>query len=101
MLKFIELIKSIGFTEGDFSAEDNLKLIGMKVWSYNSYIIVISHDRWSISKDIESHTGHYRNWLRFNNNQRNFLLDEIGLLEKHFKAELRELKLNTLLTREI
>jgi hypothetical protein len=36
------------------------------------------------------------NWLALRDNQRNFSVDEIKLLEEHFKLELRDLKLKQL-----
>ena len=97
MDNFIELIKGIGFIEG----KSNIENWGL--WTYNDYriTIVTELERWSISKRdvnppnslnrIPTHT-----WLPLQDNQRNFSVDEIKLLEEHFKLELRDLKLKQL-----
>lgn len=94
---FIELIEAIGFREKQYFPEFIL-------YTYNGYNITIvpSDDtRWSMSITMpKSSDGKYRPndfWLYLGNNQRNFSLDEISLLEKHFKSELRDLRLKELL----
>ena len=88
MDNFIELIKGIGFIEGKSNIETWV------LWTYNDYriTIVTELERWSISKrDVNNY-----NWLALRDNQRNFSVDEIKLLEEHFKLELRDLKLKQL-----
>ena len=117
--KFTELIKGIGFVQEDpkkVSTEATIAdfMEGFFYWTYNGYSIVIAtyadggEYRWSISKDsTEIHRTNgvlseftKRNWLSFESKeirfQRNFLLDEIELLEIHFKPELRDAKLKEL-----
>lgn len=100
MDNFIELIKGIGFIEGKSNIEnwglwtynDNIETWGL--WTYNDYriTIVTELERWSISKrDVNNY-----NWLADPDNKRNFSVDEIKLLEEHFKLELRDLKLKQL-----
>ena len=87
MNKFIELIKGIGFRERNSNIPEFL------AYTYNVYNITIvpSDDtRWSISKD--------GTWLCVDRNKRNFSLDEIDLLKEHFILELRNFKLNELLS---
>lgn len=102
--RFIELIEGIGFVEKSLS-NSLIQHQGMVTkYTYNGYTINIGiysreqETRWSISHD--KLTGEFI-WLYHdvgNSEYRNnFSLDDIGLLEKHFKSELRELKLKELL----
>ena len=113
--KFIEVIKGIGFVQEDpKKVSTEVTIEGFFYWTYNGYSIVMAtyqdggEYRWSISKDsTEIHLTNgvlseftKRNWLSFDSKsikkQRNFLLDEIELLEIHFKPELRDAKLKEL-----
>ena len=104
--EFIELIKDIGFVEQDtdFSYEKQIgvnTLSGTTDWNYNGYTITIHHTNnnpyllWFMYKDVNYLSTRATQSLEINN-KRYFSLDEIGLLEKHFKSELRELKLKEL-----
>ena len=104
MKEFIELIKSIGFIEIDTSYENGYNTLN---WTYNGYRISITTHNVRRGKS----PGYENIWWRLNDKyivggilgfeilgviQTSFFLDQIGLLEKHFKPELRELKLKEL-----
>lgn len=80
MNDFIESIKSIGFQERRPISSELLS------YTYNDYSITINKvsNRWSMSR--------HALWKDISN-QRNFSLDDIRLLEKYFKSEIRDNKL--------
>ena len=95
LIKFIELIKSIGFEQ--LYQYGQLVDVNMftttSYWAYNGYNITINPNSlawWFMFKDGPK--------LALANQvyTRHFAPDDITLLEMHFGAELRELKLKEL-----
>ena len=91
---FINLIKEIGFVE------NNLLLSNYtSYWLYNNWAIFIHNytiehgwkKRWSLHMSDDTPKRD-----RLNIPDLNFPIDDIKILQKYFKVELREIKLNQL-----